>query len=99
MLFKLGIDIDTPMVYHYMRGLGAFLVPPVSPDRKPKWDINQLLIWLASSEFYPPDKCSLQAYTETILLILLASGRRVLEICALSRIFKIEGDKVRLFVA
>ena len=97
LLFKLGIDIDTPLVYQYMRGLWSFLVPPVKPDRMPRWDINQLLIWLASSEFYPPESCNFYRLTQKVfLLILLASGRRVHEICALSRNFKIEGDKVRL---
>ena len=49
LLFKLGINIDTPLVYHYMRGLWAIIVPSVKTDRMPKWDFNQLLLWWASS--------------------------------------------------
>ena len=97
LLFKLGLNIDTPLVYHYMKGLWA-IIPPLAPSRMPKWDLNCLLIWLSSSEFFPPDKCNFYRLSQkTFFLMMLSSGRRLHEICALTKGFKEEGDLVKLF--
>ena len=97
LLFKLGLNIDTPLVYHYMKGLWA-IIPPLAPSRMPKWNLNCLLIWLSSSEFYPPDKCNFYRLSQkTFFLMMLSSGRRLHEICALTKSFKEEGDVVKLF--
>ena len=96
-IFKLGLNIDSPLVFHYMKGLWA-IIPPLAPSRMPKWDLNCLLIWLSTSEFYPPDKCNFYRLSQkTFFLILLSSGRRIHEICSLSKNFKEEGDVITLF--
>ena len=97
LLFSLGLNLDCPLVIHYMLGLHA-IKPPPSHGFMPPWDLSDLLLFLQSNEFYPLESCSFMRLSQkTLALILLASGRRIHEISSLSRDFRRSGDKVILF--
>ena len=57
LLFKLGLNLDSPILTIYMKGLFNE-VPPSVEDRMPRWDVNKVLRWLTSKEFCPPEKAS-----------------------------------------
>lgn len=97
LLFSLGLNLDCPLVVHYMLGLHA-IKPPPSQRVMPPWDLSDLLLFLQSGEFHPLETCSFLRLTQkTLALILLASGRRIHEVTALSRDFRRSGNKVVLF--
>ena len=97
LLFGLGMNLDCPLVTHYMLGLHA-IKPPPSHGFMPPWDLSDLLLFLQSREFFPLETCSfLRLSQKTLALILLASGRRIHEISSLSREFRRSGDKVVLY--
>ena len=97
LLFSLGLNLDCALVVHYMLGLHA-IKPPPSHGFMPPWDLSDLLLFLQSNVFHPLEDCSFLRLTQkTLALILLASGRRIHEIAALSRNFRRSGDKVVLY--
>merc|ERR1711888_397961 len=73
-------------------------IPPSMDDRMPTWDINIVLRFLLTDEFCPPESASfLRLEQKTFFLFLLATSRRLHEICSLSiRFFEI-GDRVLLY--
>ena len=76
-----------------MRGMFGWRPKPKS-TRLPQWDLNQLLEWFTSDEFWPPEKCSpFRLRQKTLVLMLLGSGRRNHEIAALSDKYRREKDK------
>ena len=96
LLFKLGINLDSPILTIYMKGLFNE-VPPSVEDRMPRWDVNKVLRWLTSKEFCPPEKASFfRIEQKSFFLILIGSARRIHEICNLSRRFVRKGDSVFL---
>ena len=58
LLFLLNLDIDVPLMFHFMRGLWGLITPP-KIVRMPAWDLN-LLAWFQSKEFWPPTECNFQ---------------------------------------
>ena len=96
LLFKLGLNLDSPILDLYMKGLFN-VVPPSVEDRMPLWDVNQVLRWLTSKEFCPPEKARFfRMEQKAFFLILIGSARRLHEICNLSRRFVRKGDSVIL---
>ena len=96
MLFKLGLNIDTPMLSLFMKGMFNE-VPPSMDDRMPKWDVNIVLKFLLSSEFCPPEEASfVRLELKTFFLIQIGAGRRAQEICNLSLDYKRHRDRVTL---
>ena len=67
--------------------------PPFLDDRMPEWDVNQVLRWLLSKEFCPPEEASfLRLEQKTFFLIMIGAGRRAHEICNLSLDYKRKGE-------
>ena len=96
LLFKLGLNLDAPILNLYMKGLFNE-IPPSVEDRMPEWDVNQVLRWLLSKEFCPPEEASfIRVEQKTFFLIMIGAGRRAHEICNLSLDFKRKGDQVLL---
>ena len=92
LLFKLGLNLDAPILNLYMKGLFNE-VPPSLDDRMPEWDVNLVLRWLLSKEFCPPEEASfLRLEQKTFFLIMIGAGRRAHEICNLSLDYKRKGD-------
>ena len=92
LLFKLGLNLDAPILNLYMKGLFNE-IPPSVDDRMPEWDVNQVLRWLLSKEFCPPEEASfLRLEQKTFFLTMIGAGRRAHEICNLSLDFKRKGD-------
>ena len=56
LLYGLEVDMDTPLMSEFMRGVFGFKPKPKS-SRLPKWDLNLLLEWFTSEEFWPPESC------------------------------------------
>ena len=96
LLFKLGLNLDSPMLDLFMRGL-FYEVPPSQDDRMPEWDVNQVLSWLTSKEFCPPEKASFfRIEQKAFFLMLIGSARRAHEICNLNQKFVRKGNRVFL---
>ena len=88
LLYGLEVDVDTPLMSEFMRGVFGFKPKPKS-SRLPKWDLNLLLEWFTSEEFWPPESCRwYRLLQKTFVLILFSSGRRISEIAALSIKYK-----------
>ena len=96
LLFKLGLNIDAPILDMFMRGMFNE-VPPDKDDRMPKWDVNIVLKFLLSKEFCPPEKASFfRLEQKTFFLTQLGAGRRCHEICNLSVDYRRYKDRVTL---
>ena len=57
LLFKLGLNLDAPILNLFMKGL-FYEIPPSVEDRMPEGDVIQVLKWLCSKEFCPPEKAN-----------------------------------------
>ena len=91
--YGIKVDIDTREMSDFMRGMFGWKPKPKS-TRLPKWDLNQLLEWFASEEFWPPERCApYRLLQKTLVLIMLGSGRRIHEIAALTDSYRREKDK------
>ena len=96
LLFCLGLNLDCELVTYFMRGLFD-LNPPPTHGFMPSWDLSDLLLYLRSDEFFPLESISWYRLTQkTLALLLLASGRRISEIAALSRDFYKRGSRIFL---
>ena len=96
LLCKLGLNLDAPILKLFMKGL-FYEIPPSVEDIMPEWVVNQVLKWLCSKEFCPPEKANFfRIEQKTFFLILLGSARRAHEICNLSQRFVRKGDRVFL---
>ena len=71
----------SPVVMRFLKGL-QHLFPP-SPFIMPQWDLNLVLTFLMCSPFEPKHSCPLMLLTKTVLLVAIASTRRVSELQAL----------------
>ena len=68
----------------FMRGVFGFRPKPKF-SKLPKWDLNLLLEWFSSEEFWPPEFCPWYRLLQKVLVLtLLSSGRRISEIAILS---------------
>ena len=68
----------------FMRGVFGFKPKPKS-SRLPKWDLNLLIEWFSSEEFWPPETCPWYRLLQNVLVLtLLSSGRSISEIAILS---------------
>ena len=99
LLYSLGLDIgwegSRPEANTLMRGLHRLNPPP--PSKMPLWDLSDLLYYLKSPVFEPLDHCSFTKCTQkTLALLLLASGRRISEISAISRLHAETSSKIVL---
>ena len=91
--YGIKVDIDTREMSDFMRGMFGWKPKPKS-TRLPKWDLNQLLEWFTSEEFWPPERCApYRLLQKTLVLIMLGSGRRIHEIAALTDSYRREKDK------
>ena len=91
--YGIKVDIDTREMSDFMRGMFGWKPKPKS-TRLPKWDLNQLLEWFTSEEFWPPERCApFRLLQKTLVLIMLSSGRRIHEIAALTDNYRREKDK------
>ena len=99
LLYSLGLDIgwegSLPEANTLMRGLHRLNPPP--PSKMPLWDLSDLLYYLKSPVFEPLDHCSFTKCTQkTLALLLLASGRRISKISAISRLHAETSSKIVL---
>ncbi|CAL4205625.1 unnamed protein product [Meganyctiphanes norvegica] len=78
-LFSCNVEINCISFELFMRGLFN-LAPPSRAKEKASWSLNDLLLFLLTSQFEP-----LESATLCSTLILLASGRRIGEIANLTR--------------
>ena len=61
------------------------------------WDLSDLLLFLRDGPFEPLSEVPVKRLTEkSLILLLIASGRRISELAALSQNFRIEGRRVFL---
>ena len=84
-LIALNLDINSLTTDLFMRGIFNYN-PPIKAKGMPTWSINSVLRFLRSPVFEPLESASFIRLTQkALLLILLASGRRISEIANLSR--------------
>ena len=85
LLFHLKLNIDSELTRRFLQGCYA-RIPPACGTRMPTWLLDDVLITLCSSAFEPIESVGdKQVFKKCLALLLLASGRRLSEIAALSR--------------
>ena len=91
-----GLSLDDPDLKALLRGVYASRPPP-RDGLMPRWSLSDLLGYLRGPDFEPLDKATWKALIQkTLVLFLLASGRRISEISEISRISSIKGNTVIL---
>ena len=85
LLFAFHVDVNSVASDLFLRGVFNY-VPPVRAKVMPRWSLNVLLEFLLSPVFEPLESAPFSRLLQKALcLILLASGRRIGDICFLSR--------------
>ncbi|CAL4088050.1 unnamed protein product, partial [Meganyctiphanes norvegica] len=85
LLFACDLDVRCISSDLFLRGVFNFR-PPSRAKPMPRWSLNALLNFLLEPHFEPLESASLFRLTQkTLCLLLLASGRRIGDISALSR--------------
>ena len=83
---------------HYLRGV-FHEKPPKKAKEMPKWDLNDLLLFLDSNEFEPLRQVSFKRQTQkALILTFLASGRRCVDLLALSKSYSWNKDRSRMHI-
>lgn len=92
----LNLNLGCALAQKFMRGF--FLIkPPPRKGHMPTWDLSDLLLFLRDGPFEPLESVSPKKLLQkTLALLLLASGRRISELAALSRHFRGEGRRTFL---
>ena len=94
----LGLNFDCPELNLFMRGLFN-RKPPRKCAPMPRWYLDVLFIFLNSSDFEPLGLKDIRVVQQKLLvLLLLATGRRIDEVAHLALKFDcdVEGSQVRL---
>ena len=92
----IGKDNDSPEAASFMSGVFR-RNPPNKVGIMPIWDLSDLLSFLIRGPFEPMNEVPFKLVVQkTLALILLATGRRISEIAALSRKSSRSGDAVSL---
>jgi len=92
----LGVDLSDERVLRFMEG-AYNLCPPAGGPRMPLWLLDDVLAFLSSYRFEPLSGATFKDVTrKTLVLLLLASGRRVSEIASLSRSSSWRGGRLVL---
>ena len=93
-LFK--VDTDGPLTTSFMTGLYREK-PPIRGVPLPSWDLTDLLLYLKSRVFEPLEDAPLDTVLrKALVLILLATGRRLSGIANLSRSSYVKGNRIYL---
>ena len=80
-----NLDLDNPLTRKFM--MGVWNGNPPTPRPMPKWDLTSLLLFVRSDLFEDLRVVSFSLLTQKVLvLLLIASGRRLSEIANLSRV-------------
>ena len=80
-----NLDLDNPLTKKFM--MGVWNGNPPTPRPMPKWDLTSLLLFVRSDLFEDLRVVSFSLLTQKVLvLLLIASGRRLSEIANLSRV-------------
>ena len=89
LLLSFDLDLDSPVTAEYFRK-GLFLNrPPIKCKELPEWSLDSLLLYLSSSTFSDTNTLAKELLLgKTLCLALLATGRRVSNICAFSKCFR-----------
>ena len=88
----LGLDLDNIHTRKFM--MGIWNGNPPKPKPMPSWDLSQLLLFLRSDLFEDLHEVSFSLLTQKVLvLLLIATGRRISEIANLSRCTSVVGDR------
>ena len=81
----LNLVIDCEVTWAFLRGFFN-INPPARQKPMQDWCLSDLLLFLKSDSFEPLEVVSLKALTQkTLVLLLLASGRRIHEISAITK--------------
>ena len=84
LFYRFGLIIDNIESDTFMRGLFNYAPPPRSAPMA-SWLLDDLLHFLLSDEFEPLESVSIRRLVQkTLVLLLLASGRRISEILGIS---------------
>ena len=86
LLFAFHVEVNSVASDLFLRGVFNY-VPPVRARPMPVWSLDVLLTFLSGPPFEPLESASFYRLVQKALcLILLASGRRIGDICSLSRL-------------
>ena len=86
------LDLDGPLTKKFM--MGVWNTNPPRPRPMPDWDLSTLLSYIRSDLFEDLSEVSFSLLTQKVLvLLLIASGRRLSEIANLSRVSSVEDGR------
>ena len=92
------LDINDLISTHFLKGLFN-LATPLKAKEMPRWDLNTLLSFLQSPTFEPLSSASFLRLTQkALVLILLASGRRIRDVANISRVSMEDASSDRIFL-
>ena len=96
LLYRFGLEINTPESDAFMKGLYN-ANPPIRCAPMPVWSLNDLLKYLRLFPFEPLEEAPWRFLTQkTLVLLLLATGRRIGEVANLSLESVVIGDRITL---
>ena len=86
------LDLDNVCTKKFM--MGVWNGNPPRPSPMPEWDLSSLLLYIRSDLFEDLRDVSFALLTQkTLVLLLLASGRRLSEVANLSRFTYVKGNR------
>ena len=96
LLFLMGISLKVRAIEKLLRGLYR-LRPPPRDGRMPRWSLSVVLAFLRGPPFEPLESASWKYLIRKVLVILLlATGRRISEVSEIHRVARIKGNQVYL---
>ena len=96
LLLYMGISLDVRAIEKLLRGLYR-LRPPPRDGRMPRWSLSIILDYLRGPPFEPLESASWKHLLQkTLVLFLLATGRRISEVSEIHRVARVKGNIVYL---
>ena len=94
---KICWDLDLDNIHTRKFMMGVWNGNPPKPTPMPSWDLSELLVFIRSDLFEDLREVSFSLLTQKVLvLLLIASGRRISEIANLSRITSVVGNRTSI---
>ena len=96
LLIYMGISLDVRAIEKLLKGLYR-LRPPPRDGRMPRWSLSDVLAYLRGPPFEPLESASWKYLLQkTLILFLLATGRRISEVSEIHRVARVKGNLVYL---
>ena len=96
LLLYMGISLNVRSIEKLLKGLHR-LRPPPRDGRMPRWSLSDVLAFIRGPPFEPLESASWRHLLQkTLILFLLATGRRISEVSEIHRVALVKGNTVYL---